>query len=597
MLKGFKPELKSLMKFKPELKALMSFNPELLEQSKQMLDWSPAYIAGFACLLISGWMGWGSFWGILGALLVSASVFVLMRLLLLDRQRIEQLEQDLVASQTREARLRSTLNSLPSMVWTSGDLSERRYVDQAWTRVTGHPTSHWAEESWAEHVHPDDRQACRSAHRIAVAKRETYEMEYRLRRLDGEYMWVMDRGGPAQDNEGTFCGFVGVTIDISERKKQEAAMRERMDELTRNNETLRTLNARATDLVGRLDDVEYARLHAENSDRVKREFLAAMAHDLRKPVEEIGYAVDLIRAGEVTEQQRIHVDRIRNASSSLSLILGRVTELAACVEEAGLTESNEFDVRLLVGKVADQIMTPAHEQGLDVSVVFDNTVPTLVKGNPVRLRRVLNDVWTVAMGLSKNSRITMNVSRESKGPHQALICVNTSINGSNIPQERIDRAFYPAESVKRELAGLGLGTTKRMAELMGGQMGVRRDPDGHVIIWFTLIVAEVNPHCDGRRFQARLAQESLRTNLGIVLDLSMGGMRIRCTKAPAGTMDVELADDEETMQLRAEVAWVRRVGFRKHEAGLKFVDITAEQALRLSRLAMRNRMRRVMDAA
>src|SRR6185312_15109152 len=97
----------------------------------------------------------------------------------------------------------------------------------------------------------------------------------------------------------------------------------------------------------------------------------------------------------------------------------------------------------------------------------DNSVPTLVKGNPVRLRRVLNDVWTVAIGLSKSSRVTMNVSRESKGPH---------------------------ESVKRELAGLGLGSTKRMAELMGGQMGVRRNPDGHVIIWFTLVVGEVNPN-------------------------------------------------------------------------------------------------------
>ena len=69
------------------------------------------------------------------------------------------------------------------------------------------------------------------------------------------------------------------------------------------------------------------------------------------------------------------------------------------------------------------------------------------------------------------------------------------------------------------------------------------------------------------------------------------------SQVPEGVLDVELMDDEETLALRAEVAWSRRVAFGKHEAGLKFVDLPAEAPLQLSRIATRNRLRRVLDAA
>ena len=83
---------------------------------------------------------------------------------------------------------------------------------------------------------------------------------------------------------------------------------------------------------------------------------------------------------------------------------------------------------------------------------------------------------------------------------------------------------------------------------------------------------------DNRRAQGRLPQELLRSNLGPVLDLSMGGMRVRCTRARKGDVDVELMELEEPVKLRAEVMWTRRQGLRRYEVGLKFLDVPPEGA-------------------
>jgi hypothetical protein len=82
-----------------------------------------------------------------------------------------------------------------------------------------------------------------------------------------------------------------------------------------------------------------------------------------------------------------------------------------------------------------------------------------------------------------------------------------------------------------------------------------------------------------------------------VLDMSLGGMRVRTIKPQEGRVDVELSDEEETICLRAEIAWCRRIGFGKHEAGLRFVDVDPQTSAQLGRLATRNRLRRVMEAA
>jgi len=98
-----------------------------------------------------------------------------------------------------------------------------------------------------------------------------------------------------------------------------------------------------------------------------------------------------------------------------------------------------------------------------------------------------------------------------------------------------------------------------------------------------------------RRAQGRLPQELLQSNLGPVLDLSMGGMRVRCGRAPKGEVDVDLMGLVEPIRLRAEVMWSRRQGLLKFEVGLKFIDIAPDVARQLTELSLNHSLRRLLD--
>ncbi len=114
---------------------------------------------------------------------------------------------------------------------------------------------------------------------------------------------------------------------------------------------------------------------------------------------------------------------------------------------------------------------------------------------------------------------------------------------------------------------------------------------------------QFNPHLalsrfigrrDGRRAPGRLPQESLECDLGPVLDLSVGGMRLLCTKPRQGDVSVCLRGFDVDLKLQARVAWIRRLGFRRHEVGLSFLDVDDEVAALLTRVATIHMARRAV---
>lgn len=99
---------------------------------------------------------------------------------------------------------------------------------------------------------------------------------------------------------------------------------------------------------------------------------------------------------------------------------------------------------------------------------------------------------------------------------------------------------------------------------------------------------------DDRRTSGRLPQESLECNLGPVLDLSTGGMRVLCKRPHEGTLEVCLQASQYSMNLSGQVAWSKRLGFRRHEIGIQFVDLDEDTTHVLSRISASYRMRRAL---
>jgi hypothetical protein len=107
-------------------------------------------------------------------------------------------------------------------------------------------------------------------------------------------------------------------------------------------------------------------------------------------------------------------------------------------------------------------------------------------------------------------------------------------------------------------------------------------------------VTQSTPRSDGRRRAGRLGQESVVCDRGVVLDLSSGGMRIRCSRVPKQPFETRIQGLGMQVKVRVQVAWFRRIGLFKHEVGLRFFDIDDHTRSQLTQLAMACRMRRAI---
>ena len=123
-----------------------------------------------------------------------------------------------------EERFRLVANTAPVMIWMAGTDKMCNYFNRPWLDFVGEPLSEQLGNGWLKAVHPDDGSTCFRTYVDAFDQREPFEMQYRLRRHDGEYRWVLDFGVPRLNSDRSFAGYIGSCIDITERKQAEEAL-------------------------------------------------------------------------------------------------------------------------------------------------------------------------------------------------------------------------------------------------------------------------------------------------------------------------------------------------------------------------------------
>jgi PAS domain S-box-containing protein len=131
--------------------------------------------------------------------------------------------QDLIES---EERFRLVANSAPVLIWMSGTDKLCTFFNKCWLDFTGRTVEQEIGEGWAQGVHPADLERCLRIYSGAFDARVDFEMEYRLRRHDGKYRWIVDYGIPRVESDGTFCGYIGSCVDITDRKLNAESLEE-----------------------------------------------------------------------------------------------------------------------------------------------------------------------------------------------------------------------------------------------------------------------------------------------------------------------------------------------------------------------------------
>jgi PAS domain S-box-containing protein len=123
-----------------------------------------------------------------------------------------------------EQRFRLVADTAPVLIWMSGPDKKCTFFNEGWLKFTGRSIDSELGEGWAEGVHAEDLRSCLDTYTKAVDLREGFRMEYRLRRHDGEYRWILDIGVPRFNQDCSFAGYIGSCVDITDRKLAETAL-------------------------------------------------------------------------------------------------------------------------------------------------------------------------------------------------------------------------------------------------------------------------------------------------------------------------------------------------------------------------------------
>ncbi len=278
-----------------------------------------------------------------GACLISGIVLTAVDL---ERQDLSRRES--------ESRFMLAAKTAPVMIWMSDTDKLCNYCSEPWLEFTGRSLEAEMGNGWTDGIHPDDIKECLATYVDSFDRRVPFQMQYRFRRHDGEYRWIFDTGVPRLDEEGTFVGYIGSCVDITDRKRAEEALNSLSGQLIKAQEEERSRIAReihddyqqrlallSIDLGNlaqslRADSGSGWRLR-ELSNRVGElsSDLHSLSHRLHSStLENLGLVAALISlCAEFTEQHSIEVDFVEenmpcNIPREVALCLFRITQEA-----------------------------------------------------------------------------------------------------------------------------------------------------------------------------------------------------------------------------------------------------------------------------
>ncbi|HEY3807053.1 MAG TPA: PAS domain-containing sensor histidine kinase [Kofleriaceae bacterium] len=339
---------------------------------------------------------------------------------------------------------RLLVENSPVMVWRSGLDAKCDYFNDTWLAFTGRPIDQELGDGWAEGVHAEDLARCVEYYLDHFRRREAFEMEYRLRRHDGAYRWIFDRGVP-YTIDGTFAGFIGSCVDVDDRRRAQDAREQR--------------------------DQEQLALAREFEQWI----LAIVSHDIRNPLNAIDGAAQLLalRAGQ-DDKLRAIADRIARSSARITNIVGDLLDLSRERHGAGIPIVTDLtDLNVLCKEVADEIATFAKDHAITIERAGNATG----LWDAHRLVQALSNLVGNAVKHGTPGRpVAIRVRADDA---QAVVEIH---NHGAIPLDVMPRLFQPFASRRdttahREGLGLGLFIARSIARAHRGDLQVESSPE------------------------------------------------------------------------------------------------------------------------
>jgi two-component system CheB/CheR fusion protein len=431
--------------------------------------------------------------------------------------------------QASEARFRAMADSAPVLIWIANTEKLCTWFNTPWLKFTGRTQEQEYGNGWAEGVHPDDLARCVATYSSSFDARKPFTREYRLRRHDGQWRWLVDSGTPRYADTGDFEGYIGSCFDITDRIEAEQKLAE-------------------------------ASRVAVSANQLKGQFLANMSHEIRTPLNAILGLSELGMGEDDHARVREYMGVIHQSGAGLLGVINDVLDFSK-IEAGRLSiEAVPFDLRELLKSIHDTLSVTAEARGVPLQQHLPEDLPAIVVGDPLRVRQVLTNLLSNAIKFTPQGHVELRVAHGDDG----RVSFSVTDTGIGLTPEQLERLFQPFSqadsSTTRRFGGTGLGLaiSRELARMMGGD----------------LVAESVQGKGSTFRFDARFAAATSAQEAEVK---SRHTARLAQALASAGNLagrQVLLVEDNRVNQLVARTLLEKAgVKVRLAENGLQAVEV------------------------
>jgi PAS domain S-box-containing protein len=356
-------------------------------------------------------------------------------------------------------------DAAPVLIWMADAGARRSYLSRTWLDFTGRAPAQELGDGWAEGVHPDDRERVFATYARAVEAGREFTTEYRLRRHDGEYRWVLEKAVPRRAADGTLLGYIGCVDDISEQKEAEAEAAQFRERLA-----------------------HVVRVHTAG------EMSAALAHEITQPLGAIeNYALAARRRMRESAPDRAHVADLLDKLIGQAVRAGDVVTRMRGMMQRHELETKEIDVERAVRDCIDMVRTDCEARDIRIELEVAGTLPRVV-ADEIHVQQVILNLLRNAMDAVEASqpgvvrRIAIDAGLDGKG----AVSVKVADRGPGLAEGDLERVFESFYSTKPHGLGIGLSICRKLIEAHGGALWASHNPGGGAVFQFTLPVPSPN---------------------------------------------------------------------------------------------------------
>jgi two-component system sensor histidine kinase/response regulator len=424
-----------------------------------------------------------------------------------------------LARERQQATLDSMINSISDLVFYKDRVGRYLGCNKAYTALVGMSEQDLVGKTAGDLFPPELAGIMDERDQRCLEELRDQSSEFWVTYPDGQQVLLDCIVSPLWDENGEPQGVLGISRNITERKRNE-------------------------------EEIRHAKELAEEAARMKSDFLANMSHEIRTPMNAIIGLSHLVLKTDLSARQRDYIQKVQSSGQHLLGIINDILDFSK-VEAGKLDlENTDFELEKLLDNTSSLISEKCHAKGLELVFEVAPDVPPTLVGDSLRLGQILLNYANNAVKFTEKGEVVISVRASERTERDALLHFRVRDTGIGLTGEQIARLFKSFSqadtSTTRKFGGTGLGLAicKKLAELMGGEVGVESEPGKGSTFWFTARVGvgqarkrELVPNPDLRGRRALVVDDNDQARL-VIVDM-LESMTFTTTQSACGSDAIE----------------------------------------------------------